>query len=430
MSSEKEISVIRGLAREISEIAHLPVQQKKIALWKDLNSLKMKRPMVLTYSFPWNESEDHIEELKLVSEDPLNRRIERHFRRLRFKWNHMRADMVIEPVYFSPIYIDDTGCGFDSVIPAGKGISLCDNIHTIEVADPQAAVEYKAVLTSEEDIERIKIPKIRINRENTEREYERACSLLEPEIKVEKRGFHSIWCSPMDDLARLWGISELMIDMTERPNLIHRAMDRLIDAHIARLDQLEELNLLSLNNRNAGVITQGMGECYTDELPGPCFDPAHIRPKNLWGGATAQIFSGVSPAMHDQFSLSHEKRWLEKFGLASYGCCEPLHKKIGVLKEIKNLRKISMSSWINIEEAAENIGNKFVFSYKPKPTFLAMESFDLQSSREEMKTVLEKTREYGSNVEFILRTIISYRYEPKRLTEWVKMAMEMVGAEE
>jgi hypothetical protein len=430
MTSNNERGLIHGLAKEIAEIAHLPVQKKKISLWKDLNSLRMKRPMVLTYSFPWNEAEGHIEELKVLSEDPFNRRIERHLRRLLFKWHTMRADMVIEPVYFSPIYIDDTGCGFDSVIPAGKGISLCDNIHTIEVTDPQAAEEYKSLLTCEADIANIRFPKISINQGKTEEEYRRSCELLEPVIRVEKRGFHSIWCSPMDDLAKLWGINELMIDMTERPSLIHAAMDKLINIHIERLDQLEKLNLLSLNSRNAGVITQGMGECYTDELPAPGFDPDHIRPKDLWGGATAQIFSGVSPAMHDEFSLTHEKKWLEKFGLASYGCCEPLHKKIDALKKIKNLRKISMSSWINIEEAAENIGKNYVFSYKPKPTFLAMEVFDLQPTREEMKKVLEEAREYGCNVEFILRTIISYRHEPKRLSEWVKMAMAMVGAEE
>jgi hypothetical protein len=27
--------------------------------------------------------------------------------------------------------------------------------------------------------------------------------------------------------------------------------------------------------------------------------------------------------MHEEFALQYEKRWLERFGLTYYGCCEP-----------------------------------------------------------------------------------------------------------
>ena len=47
--------------------------------------------------------------------------------------------------------------------------------------------------------------------------------------------------------------------------------------------------------------------------------------------------------MHDEFCVQYEMKWMERFGLVAYGCCEPLHNKIGMLRKIKRLRKISMS---------------------------------------------------------------------------------------
>ena len=45
--SAKDRGILRGLAEEVSEIAALPVQQETIALWKQMNSLKPVRPMVM-----------------------------------------------------------------------------------------------------------------------------------------------------------------------------------------------------------------------------------------------------------------------------------------------------------------------------------------------------------------------------------------------
>ncbi|HIW16349.1 MAG TPA: hypothetical protein H9689_02685, partial [Firmicutes bacterium] len=46
--TNKEIERVRSLAREVREIAELPVQQENIRLWKGINDKKMIRPTVLT----------------------------------------------------------------------------------------------------------------------------------------------------------------------------------------------------------------------------------------------------------------------------------------------------------------------------------------------------------------------------------------------
>ena len=100
-------------------------------------------------------------------------------------------------------------------------------------------------------------------------------------------------------------------------------------------------------------------------MPQPGFDPARVQPADVWGSAQAQIFAAVSPQMHEEFALRYEIQVLEHFGLNYYGCCEPLHRKIHVLKNIPRLRKISMSPWADIDEAVQALGDRFVLSYKP-----------------------------------------------------------------
>ena len=59
--------------------------------------------------------------------------------------------------------------------------------------------------------------------------------------------------------------------------------------------------------------------------------------------------------MHEEFALHYEKKWLERFGLVTYGCCEQLHEKVDILSKIPNLRKISMSCWIDVDRAVEKM---------------------------------------------------------------------------
>ena len=45
--------------------------------------------------------------------------------------------------------------------------------------------------------------------------------------------------------------------------------------------------------------------------------------------------------MHEEFALRYESRWLERFGLSNYGCCEPLDRKVDIIKKaVPNLRRL------------------------------------------------------------------------------------------
>ena len=53
--------------------------------------------------------------------------------------------------------------------------------------------------------------------------------------------------------------------------------------------------------------------------------PAVLRA--LWTYGMAQILLSTSPAMFEEFEVPYAARWYERFGLADYGCCDPLHDR-------------------------------------------------------------------------------------------------------
>jgi hypothetical protein len=205
--------------------------------------------------------------------------------------------------------------------------------------------------------------------------------------------------------------------------MAHAFMERFTSAYMAVLDRYEELNVLSVMEGHVEPGQGGVGLC--SALPGADYDPDHVRLHNQWGGAMAQIFAAVSPAMHEEFALKYEARYLNRFGLSYYGCCEPLHTKVDISKKhIRNLRKISMSPWVDAAKGAEAIGSDLVFSFKPNPAFLATDGdWDRESAVAEIEHVLEAAKDCA--VEIILKDISTVRGEPRRLWAWTQTMMRI-----
>lgn len=406
---DSDRSIVRGLAERVAEIAALPVQKLNAAEWRRLNGLGKGKPMIFINELPWHEMNGS-GELSILCEDEMCRGVEWQLRTTLYQWDHMRWDMVVEPFFRSPLALHNSGFGIHQ-----EGRLLRED------TDGVYSHEFEPQMRDEKDVDRILTPKITLDSEATERHFQTLQDLLGDILPVRKTGVSHVWFSPWDEMIRWWGVENALMDMVERPEFVHAAMDRLVNAYLAILDQWEELNALSFTDGNHRVGSGGLG--ISDELPAPGFDPARVRAIDQWGCATAQIFSTVSPRMHDDFALQYEKRWLARFGLTYYGCCEPLHDKLGILKTVPNLRKISMSPWANLDQAVPVIGDRYVISHKPNPAVFATDEYSRDQAKQELIEVLEKTR--GCAVEIIMKDVSTTRYDPKRLWEWTDMAREV-----
>ncbi len=410
--SQRDTDILRSLAGEVAEIASLDGHKEKARLWTNLNDLSSDRPMVWINEICWNEM-DVNDELALTTEHPWARDQEEKLRRTIYQWKHLPGDMVVSDFLSCPLAIHSTDFGII------EDVDIVRTDQTSDVVSRHFNVQIKEL----EDIEKIKMPIITHNEEATELGYQAMCDLYNGIMPVRKVGQTHIWFTPWDYLIRWWGIEEAMMDMITRPDMVNAAVSRMVDAWMVELDQFEQKNLLSLDNANERIGSGGYG--YTSQLPGDNYDPDHVRPHNTWGCSNAQIFSEVSPQMHWEFALKHDMRWLERFGLTYYGCCEPLDKKIDLLRKIPNLRKISISPWCDIERAISQIGSEYVISYKPSPAVFAENEFQADKARADIRKVLEKA-DGKCHIEFIMKDISTVRYEPQRLWEWAKIATEEV----
>lgn len=419
MITPQDKDTLRRLAAEQAEIAALPVQREKIEMWTRLNGLRPVRPMVSMFQIPWHELWAADDELTLKTSDTFCQAIEKELRQRLYLWRHIRLDMVMDDRLYCPIVVNDTGFGLKP---------KTERLHT--APGSVASRNFEPLIQSEADIEKIKTPLVTVDWEQTEKNLAMMKSIFDGVIEVERRGIPGVNFQPWDILIQWWGVEQAMMDLAMRPELVHMAMTRLSEAMNARLDQWEALGVLALNNgnymnRNYGCQIGG-GLCYTNELPSADSPdaPEHPKAKHLWGRAMAQIFSDVSPEMHEEFALRYERPWLHRFGLSYYGCCEPLSHKIDILRSIKNLRKISISPWSDIPQAAKAIGEDYVLSFKPNPAHVAVNTWDAELVRRYLTEVLEQTKDCA--VEMVLKDISTVRSDPRRLKEWARVAMEVV----
>jgi hypothetical protein len=198
-------------------------------------------------------------------------------------------------------------------------------------------------------------------------------------------------------------------------------MDLVTSSIIAEAEYLETHGYLTLNNRGEYNDSGAIG--YSHELPAPDYDGQRVRLKDLWGFGVAQELSLVGQAQHEEFVLNYQLRLLERYGLNAYGCCEPYTRKYDMLSRVPRLRRVSVSPWSDVRIAAERLGDRCIFSWKPNPAMLVGE-FSMDLVRQNIRETLQTAK--GCRVEMILKDTITVNYEPERLDTWARIAREEI----
>ena len=408
--NRQDVTVLRGLAAQVAEIAALPVQEEKRALWRKLNGLRPERPMVMIDQVCWNEMNIG-DELKLRCTDEECRGYERRLRRILFQWKHFPVDMVVEPFVRVPKAVRNTGFG----------ITVQEQT---AVSDPTNSVvghKFSNQFQTEDYLQKIQEPQVNHDAAETERRLTVAHELFDGLLDVTPWGidpYLSFW----DPIAFWMSVEGALYALIDRPDFVHRMLERMTNGYLSMLDQAEAQGLLC--GQQSLVHCTG---AYTDELPAPGYDPERPRTKDLWMYGLAQMFATVSPEMFKEFEVDYAARLCERFGLVYYGCCDPLDGKMNEVRLLPNVRKISMSPWVDQELGASEIGKAYIFSRKPSPAFVATDRFDAEAVRKDLLATRAVCERHGCALEFILKDISTVRYQPERLTEWGRIAMEVAG---
>lgn len=412
MPGPGDIGILRDLAARTAEIAALPVQEERRELWRKLNGLKPERPMVMMDQVCWNEM-DIDDELTIRCEDPECRSYEGFLRRTLYQWKRFPVDMVVEPFIRVPKAIHNTGFG----------ITAEDERAVLDPTNSVSGHRYGNQFRSEDDLEKLRIPQLSHDTEETARRLERAHELFDGTLEIMPWGydpFLQIW----DPISTWMSVDGALWAIIDQPELVHNIVGRMAEGHMSLLDQAEEQGLL--------CGPQSLIHCtgaWSDELPAPGYDPEKPRTKDLWTAGLAQMFSTVSPKTFKEFEVDYISPICERFGLVYYGCCDPLDKKMNEVRMIPNVRKVSMSPWVDEELGAQEIGTDYVYSRKPSPAYLARDDFPAELIRDDLQMTRDICDRHGCPLEFILKDISTVRYDPMRLTQWGEIAMQVAGGQ-
>jgi hypothetical protein len=409
--TQKEKEILRKLASRYMEIATLPVQREKMALWKALNRGKMQRPMVVLDQLPWHELNNE-GELTCLAQNSFCKGLEWDLRSTIYKWEHFPVDMVVEPFITIP----------KSIINTGYGIGADEEILRTDLTGGIVSHHYNNQIKTEEDICKIKDMQIFHNEEGSKLYMEQAQDIFSGIAPIRQSGGLQFHLGVWDALSTFMGVENIYYDLVDRPEFIHKVMERITSSVIAGIEQT---NNLAVYNDTANTCHCSF--VYNDELlPDFGAGKGHVS-QNSWAFGLAQLFTSVSPAVTEEFELPYISRMAEYFGMIYYGCCDRLDDRLDLVKKIPHVKKVSCSPWSNRDVFAEKIGPALVMSNKPTPALVAGDAFEPEAVRKDLEWTLTAAKRNNVNLEFILKDISTVQYQPKRLTEWADIAMEVVS---
>ncbi len=401
----KDRETLRYLASRYMSYAITEKNDEKRELWKALNDMHMKKPMLNIEQIPWDEM-DVDGFLTCTVENTYFRNVERTLRRLIYKWEHMPVDMVLNPYIILPHPVSNSGFGIKK-----QNVETNSNGHIyINLFQDQ--------LVNMEDIEKIKTPVLHLNPDKEEEILAAAHEIFDG-IAPFKWGGMIVNSGLWDHISTWKGVENCYIDLIDQPELIHAILDRYTNAHIALIDQINELGVYD--------TVSNMYHCsytFTDKAPSADFDPDHTTTYDGWTWSQAQLFTSVSPEINEEFEVPYMSKLFSRYGSVYYGCCERLDDRLDIISRMPNIRKVSCSPWSDRENFAATLPKKYIMSNKPDPSYLATSIFDEEIIRKDIRRTIAAAKANGLGLELLLKDLSTVKNNPQRIWRWSEIALE------
>lgn len=409
----QETACIRELARQVRELAATPKNERKRARWALHNTLSARQEPLL-----WVCPDDDGAWLELIPPESLHchdtdlRLLEHMLRKVLYAQEQFKDDFVAEAAVYFPMPGEYTGYLYGNTLQSTAwGVALqkpeigSDAYHLNNFLHTDD--DFDAILRHEVDF----IP----DEAETKRLKAKYEDVLDGILAVEFHLPYSVLVqSHLIELVHLRGLEELMYDLYDEPDRLMAILRHMGESKARLLQKLERNRLLFDNRTNIYTGSGGLG--YTGDARKA---PREVTLRDMWGFADAQEFSSVSPAMFESFAIENQKVGLNLFGMACYGCCEPLTGKYdAVFRHIPALRRLSVSPWTDVRDAADHIGQKAIYSWKPNPADICG-GFDEDAMLEKLKEVARITRDCF--VEIILKDIRTCGGTPQPLTRFAQL---------
>ncbi len=402
-SPDGEKRLIRELATRVAALARAPRMRAINQRWRDVVARRRPdRPPVWCNPVGcWSEL---LPEAKLACRTPAFQELEVHFKRLLIK-DAIGDDTPVNEYFMVNAVFD--------VSPANTwGLDIeCEKTET-----KGDAWRYKPALRCAADFARLVVPRYQINRAATEAARARLADILGEAMPVRVSpitGYYSgaTLCQPAVGLR---GMEQILIDMAESPELVHRLLETVCRGEMARLDAIELAGGILPNTDCAMFLSDPLRENVSGN-----FDL-----RDCWGHGNSQEFDTVGPAMFNEFLLDYQKRLFLRFGAVGYGCCENLTRKLDHVLTIPNLRLLTCSAWTDLSVLVDKVGDRCCIMWRHKATDVVCPD---DTVKLKAQIVAQAERLKGCHYQAVLRELQTLMGHPQRLSEWTRLTMEAVS---
>jgi len=403
--------ILRDLAKRKVELAESPANAARRELWYAHDEHRSARPIVLAESGP--VLDELLPAATFQCQDAWARDLERSFHQAIYDHTVLKDDHVLEPTHYVPwvVAFSDYGVHETDHYADNHG-QLGARTWTHPIADLDA------------DFHLLKPRTFSVDRPKTLARKAFVEDLLGDILEVQIRGSF-YWTLGMTWTAiRLVGLQEFMLYMYDNPAGLHRLMAFLRDDHLKLVHWLTAEGLYTPNDRNDYIGSGTFG--YSHAFPAAPNATSATTPASLWVLLESQETVGVSPELFAEFVLPYQTAIAQEFGRVYYGCCEPLHTRIDLLKKWPNLQRVSVSPWADQTLMGQACGQSLVFSRKPNPTFISSPQFDEGPIRADLKETLQVAKH--NTLELIMKDVHTLCGDARRLPRWIELARE--GIEE
>lgn len=402
-----DVAILRDLATRYMEIARKPVQEERRTLWRRHNSLVPTTPLIYVRAFAFRE----MPESQTQCADPFFRHYERVLREAVYR-DRFCDDYIIEP------WISMRA----AVITPPEGLWGLP-IQWSERVEEHGSHTMIPSIREPEDAERMVSPHHVVDEEETARRYDRLSAAIGDivPVDIDRKPAYFMWAGDISThLTQMRGLEQLMLDMIDRPEWLHGVLAFMRDGILRTHREAEEAGHWTLSSHQNQAMT------YAQELADPAANSASVPRRDLWYYMASQETTLVGPRLFDEFMLQYQMAIMAPFGLVAYGCCEDLTHKISLLQRIPNLRRIGVAPAADVARCAEQIGDRYVLSYRPSPADMVGYGFDPARIRSIMHEDLAACRANGCHADVTLKDVETVQGDATRVPRWVQIAREVI----
>lgn len=400
-----DIGILRELTAQYADLTAQPINDERRTLWRAHNSLKRTRPLIYVRAFAWRE----MPQSQLQCQDPFFRQQEDMLRQNLFRAT-FEDDFIFEP------WLTVKAACFTP--PQGVW-GLASPRHFSD--EDQGSFVWEAPIKTEDDLHKMISPQHIIDEDATTRRVEKLTEAVGDliTIHVDRSPVYQIWNGDIStQLAYLRGLEQMMWDMMDRPAWLHKLLAFMRDGILRTHEQAEAAGDWTLANH------QNQAMPYAEEFDDPQANGPAVKRRDLWCFMASQETTAVGPKQFDAFMLQYQLPILKEFGLVAYGCCEDLTRKIDVLRQIPNLRRIAVSPMADVGKCAAQIKQDYVLSYRPSPTDMVGYGYNPQRIHAILKADLEAGGD--CHLDITLKDVETVQSDPERIRRWVALTRDVI----